>query len=295
MEHESSCCAPLPILTFGFFTWIYGTTIYYIVGPWYINAPPSPWSSFLSLILITLLFALAGGCAIATIRTPPGKVPWTFASSIEHSNDPTAALIAEEVTICDTCNHRRPPRAHHCSRCGVCVLQLDHHCTLLNACIGLRNFKFFVQTLGYAAAAILTSMFYLVGVIHPGPGTLLYHQSGRSVEPPTVATTIQHIDVYLATSAAAVSGLLLALFFLGQMLLLLQGKTAVEAVAFEGPSPHRDPSAWGAFSQLKSTFGGNVFEWFLPIQHLPHGALFTSCKVPEITVWRVPVEGEYGL
>lgn len=32
----------------------------------------------------------------------------------------------------------------HCNFCNACVLQFDHHCTILNQCIGVRNHKAFV-------------------------------------------------------------------------------------------------------------------------------------------------------
>jgi len=49
-------------------------------------------------------------------------------------------------TWCDKCKFKRPARAHHCSVCNHCVLQYDHHCGWLNACIGLHNFRHFIGT-----------------------------------------------------------------------------------------------------------------------------------------------------
>jgi len=31
--------------------------------------------------------------------------------------------------ICYKCNYYKPPRAHHCSACGTCILKMDHHCS----------------------------------------------------------------------------------------------------------------------------------------------------------------------
>jgi hypothetical protein len=33
-----------------------------------------------------------------------------------------------DVRWCRKCSAVKPPRAHHCSLCGTCVLKMDHHC-----------------------------------------------------------------------------------------------------------------------------------------------------------------------
>jgi palmitoyltransferase len=55
--------------------------------------------------------------------------------------------------ICHKCNCVKVPRAHHCSLCQRCVMRMDHHCPWVNNCVGLKNHKFFIQFLVYAAAA----------------------------------------------------------------------------------------------------------------------------------------------
>ncbi|ELP88997.1 zinc finger protein DHHC domain containing protein, putative [Entamoeba invadens IP1] len=55
----------------------------------------------------------------------------------------------EGEPLCDVCNCTKPERAHHCSKCGRCVLKLDHHCPFVGSCIGYGNQKFFYLTLMY--------------------------------------------------------------------------------------------------------------------------------------------------
>lgn len=47
-------------------------------------------------------------------------------------------------TLCRRCEVPRPPRAHHCSTCGTCAHDLDHHCIFLHNCVGYANRRSFV-------------------------------------------------------------------------------------------------------------------------------------------------------
>lgn len=54
------------------------------------------------------------------------------------------------IKYCDTCYIWRPVRASHCSKCGVCVTNMDHHCPWLGNCIGQRNYWYFINFLLFA-------------------------------------------------------------------------------------------------------------------------------------------------
>jgi len=51
--------------------------------------------------------------------------------------------------FCKKCKLIKPPRAHHCSFCGRCVLKMDHHCPWVGSCVGFNNHKYFLQFLVY--------------------------------------------------------------------------------------------------------------------------------------------------
>jgi len=60
--------------------------------------------------------------------------------SLECSEDTELAMWEK---YCTTCKIWRPPRAHHCKRCGYCMNRFDHHCTVLGTCVARNNHRFF--------------------------------------------------------------------------------------------------------------------------------------------------------
>ncbi|CAF1379307.1 unnamed protein product [Rotaria magnacalcarata] len=60
--------------------------------------------------------------------------------------------------FCVTCLIRRPLRSKHCPVDGSCVAKFDHHCTWLNACIGGRNYFYFVRVLTFGTIALIIWM-----------------------------------------------------------------------------------------------------------------------------------------
>ncbi|CAK8689564.1 palmitoyltransferase ZDHHC21-like [Clavelina lepadiformis] len=110
-----------------------------------------------TLIVIVYMF-LSANTIISFFRTmlsDPGrvlklsdeKIDWTFWEK------------------CPKCVKPRPPRSHHCQKCGHCVLKMDHHCMWTNNCIGAGNSWIFITLLCYTFAfAVLNTVIYLLHV-----------------------------------------------------------------------------------------------------------------------------------
>ena len=49
--------------------------------------------------------------------------------------------------FCERCKFYKPPRCKHCYVCDRCVAKYDHHCPLIDHCIGLNNYRLFISYL----------------------------------------------------------------------------------------------------------------------------------------------------
>ncbi|KAK8790330.1 hypothetical protein WA588_000489, partial [Blastocystis sp. NMH] len=49
----------------------------------------------------------------------------------------------QTVSTCRICEIQRMPGTCHCERCGVCYVQLDHHCPWMGKCIARNNLVLF--------------------------------------------------------------------------------------------------------------------------------------------------------
>lgn len=69
---------------------------------------------------------------------------WLFSRLV--TSDPGVAERCEalrEVEACRFCHRRQQKRTKHCRVCGVCIDGFDHHCDILDACIGVGNIGLF--------------------------------------------------------------------------------------------------------------------------------------------------------
>ena len=95
-----------------------------------------PWTAewCTHVFLCWVLFCVVQSLYALTLFSDPGFVPLQPAGE---------NLVQRDIRFCKKCNVPKPPRAHHCSICGRCVLRMDHHCPFTNCCVGLLNERFF--------------------------------------------------------------------------------------------------------------------------------------------------------
>lgn len=114
----------------------------------------------MSLILITLFLSAGGGVwavypVVFSISYFYGIFHLTITTILSISTLSTFSLAAfscagtppsimwgtyplvgkgdlENYTFCHYCSKPKCPRSHHCQTCGICVLDLDHHCPFVS-------------------------------------------------------------------------------------------------------------------------------------------------------------------
>jgi hypothetical protein len=73
-----------------------------------------------------------------------------------YMNNPNAGAPGQRY--CNSCQLYKPERAHHCSICKKCVLNMDHHCPWVSNCIGFYNKKLFILVLVYACLTLFVGI-----------------------------------------------------------------------------------------------------------------------------------------
>ncbi|WVR05338.1 hypothetical protein IAU60_002352 [Kwoniella sp. DSM 27419] len=117
----------------------------FVVWPWY--------GRTLSVDLLKLLVPF--NCLVfmvfwnyrLCVITPPGSVPQGWRPNLGAMDGIEVKKGNHAPRYCKTCEHYKPPRAHHCRQCKTCVLKLDHHCPWIGNCVGFHNQGHFLRFL----------------------------------------------------------------------------------------------------------------------------------------------------
>ncbi|KAI9174053.1 hypothetical protein LWI28_011203 [Acer negundo] len=152
---------------------IIGVSYYAVVvstyGPALFNGGLDSITAFVVLLLFHFLLAMLLWSYFSVVITDPGGVPpnWTPTLDEERGDNPLVGsedgginLISNQsamqskrtnhgIRFCQKCNRFKPPRCHHCSVCGRCILKMDHHCVWVVNCVGALNYKYFLLFLFY--------------------------------------------------------------------------------------------------------------------------------------------------
>jgi palmitoyltransferase len=109
------------------------------------------------------------------------------------SFDQAMALVPEEEGLfCQKCRLMKPLRAHHCSVCDRCTMEMDHHCMWTNNCIGMNNYKSFIQLTGYAILACWFTIAVTYYADDSEHSLIFDEESSRSVVDMTVKEAVFH-------------------------------------------------------------------------------------------------------
>lgn len=164
--------------------------------------------------------------------------------------------------FCAHCNVFKPDRAHHCSACRECVLQMDHHCPFTgNSCVGLLNRKFFILFLYYATMSCA-----LVAALTPRAILLHLMTLERSVTASRLAWTVAMLMGYILCALHAIA---LAPFSAFHTYLVMKNRTTIENQESRHPIHvevlRRTDRGW--LCNWKATFGPSPWLWFLPVSY----------------------------
>merc|ERR1712223_1505358 len=103
---------------------------------------------------------------------------------------------------CAECAGYKAPRAHHCRKCGRCVLKMDHHCPWINNCVGHFNHGHFVAFLTFAVLGCAQASFVLAMTLYYGLNRSWYHYYGTGAEPKVTLTLTTLLVVMFALGLA---------------------------------------------------------------------------------------------
>ncbi|KAJ3673902.1 hypothetical protein LUZ60_005894 [Juncus effusus] len=127
---------------------------------------------FTAVLLFFILFVISGGVwavypILFSTSTLTGIFHMTIATILSISTLSTFCMAAfksagrppgiiwgsypsvgkdglENNMFCIYCERPKPPRAHHCRSCRMCVMDMDHHCPFIGNCVGSANHLSFV-------------------------------------------------------------------------------------------------------------------------------------------------------
>lgn len=123
----------------------------------------SLWTVALYVILYIPNAVLALYSLFMAATTNPGAVPMGARPlvRVRPSNDGTEQPRA--LRRCHKCqDNYKPPRAHHDSITGRCIVKFDHYCPWVNNAVGALNHKFFCLFLLYTVGCCFVALVLLI-------------------------------------------------------------------------------------------------------------------------------------
>lgn len=215
------------------------------------------------LLLFHVLLVMLLWSYFSVVFTDPGGVPPNWKPVVDEENGEADLLAGSEfsqlageptnlgVRYCRKCNQLKPPRCHHCSVCGRCVLKMDHHCVWVVNCVGALNYKYFLLFLFYTfLETTLVTLSLLPHFI------MFFSDEEIPGSPSSLATTFLAFVLNLAF-ALSVFG-----FLIMHISLVAGNTTTIEA--YEKKTTPKWRFDLGRKKNFEQVFGMDKHYWFIP-------------------------------
>ncbi|CAN4111762.1 unnamed protein product [Withania somnifera] len=215
------------------------------------------------LVLFHCLLVMLLWSYFSCVFADPGSVPPNWKPVLDEERGDTDPLTASEfgaspadpanptVRFCKKCNQLKPPRCHHCSVCGRCVLKMDHHCVWVVNCVGALNYKYFLLFLFYT---FLETTLVTLALL---PQFIAFFSDGEIPGTPgTLATTFLAFVFNLAFSLSVLG------FLIMHVSLVAGNTTTIEA--YEKKTTPKWRYDLGRKRNFEQVFGLDKRYWFIP-------------------------------
>ncbi|XP_054263650.1 palmitoyltransferase ZDHHC6 isoform X1 [Macrosteles quadrilineatus] len=168
---------------------------------------------------------------ITAIFEGPGYVPLKWV--------PEDVRDEAYLQFCKTCQGYKAPRAHHCRKCGRCVMKMDHHCPWINNCVGHQNHLHFTSFLLCAVIGCAQSTVILSCTLYRGFYRMWYLYHG--IEPLVTFNIYSLVFTVFALGLSIGVVLAVGMLFYFQMRAILRNRTGIEDWIVEKAIHRRRP------------------------------------------------------
>ncbi|KAK8944253.1 putative S-acyltransferase [Platanthera zijinensis] len=113
---------------------------------------------FHSAITAILAFTTISSFCLSAFKSAGAPVPITWGSYPVVGKN-----TLENYTFCTYCDTPKPPRAHHCRSCKMCIMDMDHHCPFIGNCVGAGNHRFFIA---FLISVVISCLYVVMMTLH---------------------------------------------------------------------------------------------------------------------------------
>ncbi|KAJ3069688.1 Palmitoyltransferase [Podochytrium sp. JEL0797] len=255
------------------------TSQYFVLVPWLWFHPVLRWQRLLLLMPFNVGVLSIWTNYFLACRTQPG---------CPAASAPKGSTTSNAVRFCRKCDTEKPPRAHHCRECGMCVLKMDHHCPWLNNCVGFYNHGYFLRftlSVGFSSSYCLFLYgLYLRHIIRSQSGSLYnYKDFDRFYTPTPTNSTLGVMIVNIVILLILL--LTVGTLSLWQLYYISNNTTTIEVLENDKidrlkrrgtvSNQAQYPFDLGsAIANLKTVLGPTILLWWLPLPQRGDGHVF---------------------